>query len=78
MPSTLASIKESLDSHRGQKMTVVAQSGRKKVIERTGVLRQTYPAVFVVDYDKIGNSVETVSYSYTDVLTQNIELTFAQ
>lgn len=76
MPSTIASIKQSLDAHRGQKMTVIAQAGRKKVTERTGVLRQTYPAVFVVDYDKEQSAVETVSYSYTDVLTQSIEVSF--
>ncbi|CAH0416874.1 Veg family protein [Periweissella fabaria] len=76
MPSTLASIKQSLDAHRGETMTVTAQAGRKKVTERTGVLRETYPAVFVVDYDKTQSAVETVSYSYTDVLTQNIELAF--
>lgn len=78
MPSTLASIKNKLDAHLGQEMTVVAQAGRKKVTERTGVLRETYPAVFVVDYDKTQSSVETVSYSYTDVLTANIELTFGE
>lgn len=78
MPSTLASIKQSLDTHLGQKMTIIAQAGRKKVIERTGVLRETYPAVFVVDYDKTENAVETVSYSYTDVLTQNIEVSFIE
>jgi uncharacterized protein Veg len=78
MPSTLASIKTKLDAHLGQEMTVVAQAGRKKITERTGILRETYPAVFVVDYDKTQSAVETVSYSYTDVLTANIELTFAE
>ena len=78
MPSTLASIKKKLDAHLGQEMTVVAQAGRKKTTERTGVLRETYPAVFVVDYDKTQSSVETVSYSYTDVLTQSIELSFGE
>ncbi|QBO36323.1 hypothetical protein EQG49_07555 [Periweissella cryptocerci] len=78
MPSTLASIKNKLDAHLGQEMTVVAQAGRKKVTERTGILRETFPAVFVVDYDKTQSAVETVSYSYTDVLTANIELSFGE
>ncbi|GEK28843.1 Veg family protein [Furfurilactobacillus siliginis] len=76
MPVTLQSIKAKLDAKLGEKLMVVAQAGRKKVTKRRGTLRETYPAVFVVDLDQEENSFERVSYSYTDVLTKNIEIAF--
>jgi uncharacterized protein Veg len=53
-----------------------ANGGRKKTIERTGVLAETYPAVFVIELDQDENSFERVSYSYADILTQTVQLTF--
>lgn len=73
---SLTDIKEKLDSHIGESLVVVAQAGRKKVTRRKGVLTQTYRAVFVVDLDQNQNNFERVSYSYTDLLTKNIELEF--
>ncbi|GEO67424.1 Veg family protein [Levilactobacillus spicheri] len=76
MPTSLANIKNKLDSRIGEKLMVIAQAGRKKTTERHGILRETYPAVFVVDLDQNENSFERVSYSYTDILTKNIEVDF--
>lgn len=76
MPITLATIKDKLDNRIGEELLVVAQAGRKKVTKRRGRLHMTYPAVFVVDLDQDENSFERVSYSYTDILTRNIELNF--
>ena len=76
MPTSIISIKKLLDSHVGENLTVVAQAGRKKVTKRKGILKSTFLAVFVVDLDQDQNSFERVSYSYTDLLTKNIELKF--
>lgn len=76
MPITIQSIKAKLDARVGEKLLVVAQAGRKKVTKRHGVLSETYPAVFVVDLNQDENSFERVSYSYTDVLTKNVEIDF--
>lgn len=76
MPTSIMTIKHQLDSHLGDALTVVAQAGRKKVTRRHGVLKETFPAVFVVDLDQEQNNFKHVSYSYTDLLTKNIELEF--
>lgn len=76
MPITLASIKKQLDTKIGANLTVVAQAGRKKVIRRRGTLKETYPAIFVVDLNQDENAFERVSYSYADLLTKSIEITF--
>ncbi len=76
MPTTLASIKHKLDSKIGENIMVVAQAGRKKVTRRRGVLRETFPAIFVVDLNQDENAFERVSYSYADLLTKSIEVQF--
>lgn len=76
MPKTLADIKKSLDCHLGKRLQLKANGGRKKTIERAGILRETYRAVFVVDLDQDENAFERVSYSYTDILTEAVEITF--
>lgn len=58
MPITLASIKRKLDGKIGENLTVVAQAGRKKVTRRRGTLKETYPAIFVVDLDQDENAFE--------------------
>lgn len=75
MTKTLADIKKSLDHHLGKRLQLKANGGRKKTIERAGVLRETYHAVFVIDLDQDENSFERVSYSYADVLTEAVEIT---
>ncbi|CCI86586.1 Veg family protein [Lactobacillus gigeriorum] len=76
MPTSITTIKHKLDSHLGDSITVVAQAGRKKITKRRGILRETFPAVFVVELDQDQNNFEHVSYSYTDLLTKNIALEF--
>jgi uncharacterized protein Veg len=76
MPRTLSDIKKSLDGNLGKRLMLKANGGRKKTIERTGVLAETYPAVFVIELDQDENSFERVSYSYADILTQTVQITF--
>ena len=76
VPTSINTIKHKLDSHLGDTLTVVAQAGRKKVTKKRGILRETFPAVFVVDLDQDQNNFKHVSYSYTDLLTKNIALEF--
>ena len=78
MPKSLNDIKQILDSHLGQKLLLKANGGRRKTIERSGVLAETYPSVFVVELDQDENSFERISYSYADVLTETVELTFTE
>ncbi|MBB5356611.1 MULTISPECIES: biofilm formation stimulator Veg [Anoxybacillus] len=76
MGKTLSEIKKVLDSNLGKRLTLKANGGRRKTIERCGVLAQTYPSVFVVELDQEENAFERVSYSYADVLTETVQLTF--
>jgi uncharacterized protein Veg len=76
MAKTLSDIKQALDLHLGQRLTLKANGGRRKTVERSGVLTETYPSVFIVELDQEENSLERVSYSYADVLTETVQLKF--
>lgn len=71
-------IKQGLESQIGRRLQLVANGGRRKTVVRSGVLSETYPAVFVVELDKDENAFERVSYSYADVLTETVELNFLE
>lgn len=76
MPKTLLDIKKALDSNLGKRLLLKANGGRRKTIERSGVLAETYPSVFVIELDQEENAFERVSYSYADVLTETVQITF--
>ncbi|CAM2837148.1 hypothetical protein IV48_GL000999 [Fructilactobacillus fructivorans] len=75
MPTSLSKIKLFLDNHIGQEIHVTAQAGRKRTNEYDGVLSETFPAVFLITLDS-DEKLGQVSYSYTDILTKNIEINF--
>ncbi|ALX49447.1 biofilm formation stimulator Veg [Lentibacillus amyloliquefaciens] len=76
MGKTLVEIKQGLECHVGQRLRLRANGGRRKTIERCGILAETYPSVFIVELDQDENAFERVSYSYADVLTETVELSF--
>lgn len=76
LAKTLIEIKQGLEGQIGKRLTLKANGGRRKTIERSGVLAETYPSVFIVELDQEENAFERVSYSYADVLTETVELNF--
>ncbi|WP_349409059.1 biofilm formation stimulator Veg [Pseudalkalibacillus sp. SCS-8] len=78
MGKTIPDIKRVLEGQVGKRLTLKANGGRRKTIERSGTLEETYPAVFIVKLDQDTNAFERVSYSYADVLTETVEITFAE
>jgi uncharacterized protein Veg len=76
MGKSIMDIKNQLETHVGERLRLKANGGRRKTIERSGILEETYPSVFIIKLDQDTNAFERVSYSYTDVLTESVELTF--
>ena len=73
--NTLAMIKQDLDKYIGKEITLKANRGRKKSIERKGILEKTYPAHFLVRLDETYFN-RKMSFSYADILTKTVEITF--
>ena len=72
---TIAAIKRNIENHIGEKVTLKANGGRKKILVNNGVIESAHPSIFVVRLD---NDVpRMVTYSYSDVLTKTVQLYFA-
>lgn len=71
--SVLVDIKRDLEAYVGERIRLKANKGRKKVVEREGVLEGTYPNIFTVRISE-ADGVRRVSYSYADLLTEAVEL----
>lgn len=77
--NALLEIKRSLEAHVGHKITLRANGGRRKTVERNlYVLEETYPSVFIVKLDQEQQTFKRVSYSYADILTESVEITVCE
>ena len=71
---TIDSIKNDIERHVGQKVTLKANGGRKKILVNDGIIESVYPSIFVI---RLKNDTQrTVTYSYSDVLTKTVQLVF--
>ena len=73
----LLEIRKRLEPHVGEKIRLKANRGRRRTFEKEGVLERTYPSIFVVRIDE-PNYFQRVSFTYADVLTETVELTFGE
>ncbi len=73
--NVLASIKKDIESHVGERVTLKANGGRRKVLINKGIIEKTYPSIFVIRLDD--DTQRTVTYSYSDVLTKTVQIDFA-
>lgn len=73
--NVLTSIKKDIEGHVGEKVTLKANGGRRKIVINNGVLEKTYDSIFIIRLDS--SCQRTVSYSYSDVLTKTVQLVFA-
>ena len=71
---TISTIKKDIERHIGEKVTLRANGGRKKILVNDGVLESAYPSIFVIRLES--DTQRTVTYSYSDVLTKTVQLFF--
>lgn len=72
---TLIKIKRNVENHLGEKVILKTNKGRKKVKIKEGVLVNTYKSVFTVTIDSGLESERKISFSYSDILTETVEVT---
>lgn len=73
--NNLAKIRKNVEDCIGKKVILKANKGRKKTTVREGVLEEAYPSLFVVKIFNQFDSVRRVSYTYSDILTETVEIT---
>lgn len=68
-------VRNAVMSHTGRRVKIRINRGRHKIDETVGVISETYPSIFLVKVPAEKDMpVRTMSYSYTDVLTRDVEL----
>ncbi len=67
-------IHSKLEGMLGQRVKVLANMGRTRVVERMGVIKTVHPAVFIVEVEERRGRKSRQSYQYVDVLTGTVEL----
>lgn len=73
--NNLAKIRKDVEDCVGKKVILKANKGRKKTTVREGILEEAYPSLFVVRICNQFDSVRRVSYTYSDILTETVEVT---
>lgn len=68
-------IREDLDAYVGKQIVVRANRGRRQVDQVEGILEHTYPRLFIVTPLGRGR-IKRHCYTYSDVLTANVEITY--
>jgi uncharacterized protein Veg len=68
---SLSAIRERVSQYRGSKVFYKAANGRRKAEARQGVILEAYPSLFTL-FVESQNS--TVSFSYADLLTKEVEI----
>ena len=63
-----------LEGHIGQKVTLKANGGRRKIFVNNGILESVYPSIFVVRLDN--DTQRTVTYSFSDILTKTVQIVY--
>ena len=72
---SLANIRKDIENHVGEKVTLKANGGRRKILVNDGVIESVHPSIFVVRLEN--DTQRTVTYSYADVLTKTVSLYYA-
>ena len=73
--NVLATIKKDIENHVGERVTLKANGGRRKVLVNNGVIEKAYPSIFVIRLES--DAQRTVTYSYSDILTKTVQIDFA-
>ncbi len=74
--ATVGNVRRAVSKHIGSKVLVKSNLGRHKYDVTEGIITETYPCIFLVQVkNEEEDTVQTVSYSYTDVITRDVQLT---
>ncbi len=73
--TNVGSVRRTLSKYVGSKVQVKSNLGRHKYDVTEGIITETYPCIFLVEVkNEAEDSSQTFSYSYTDVITRDVQL----
>ena len=69
---TIEKIKKDINNNVGNKVRVIHNEGRNKIYECNGKITEVYNNIFIV----MSDDAVKKSFSYRDILTNSIKITF--
>ena len=79
LKTNVGSVRQAVSRHIGSNVVVRCNLGRHKVDVTEGVITETFPSIFLITVkNEIENTSQTISYSYTDVLTKDVQITLCK
>lgn len=75
MQNDVNKVRNAVKNQTGKKVKVRINRGRHKVDVTEGIISETYPSIFLIRIQD-GNDMpgKIMSYSYTDIITKDVEL----
>ena len=71
----LKKVKISVSKNIGNRVKIRSNRGRHKIDVTEGIISETYPSIFLVEVEnKIDDTTQKISFSYTDVLTKDVQM----
>ncbi len=68
----LQKIRNKVNSFVGHRVQVSASRGRRKSVNKEGIIEKTHANVFIIKVEE--DEPRRLAYSYADLLTDNVEL----
>jgi len=74
-PANMCAVRNRIVNNVGKRVKVMSNRGRNRVDVTEGIISETYPCLFLIQVrDEYSEETQTISYTYSDVLTKEIEL----
>jgi uncharacterized protein Veg len=68
-------VRNAVMNQTGKRVKIRINRGRHKIDVTEGIISETYPSIFLIKIQETKDMpIRTVSYSYTDILTKDVEL----
>lgn len=71
----LNAIKNEVEENIGRRVILKADKGRKRIVTKRGIIENAFKDVFTIRINNEFDMERTVSYTYTDILTETVTLT---
>ncbi|MDR3240136.1 MAG: Veg family protein [Clostridiales bacterium] len=76
--SDVVHVKKDIERRIGSRVILETNKGRHKSVINEGVIANVYPSIFTIQLAENDGGMRKLSFSYTDVLTNSVEITLAE
>jgi len=75
---SLKEIKNHIEKYIGEEISLVTDRGKRKMKTRNGIVKNVFRNIFTVEISGEFGTSRTASFSYSDILTQDVEFIISE